>query len=166
MPAEHVERVWDALLEAGGEDLEPAGLGARDTLRLEAGYTLYGNDIDETTNPLEAGLGWVVAWDKGDFIGKQALAAAKEKGVSRRLAGFKMLERGIPRHGYPIQRGGEEVGVVTSGTMSPSLGEAIGMAYVRADLAGAGTELEVLIRNKPSKAQIVKRPFIKPSVKR
>ena len=166
MPVQYVEQVWDALLAAGGEDLEPAGLGARDTLRLEAGYTLYGNDIDETTNPLEAGLGWVVAWDKGDFIGKEALAALKEKGVSRRLVGFKLLERGIPRQGYPLHKEGEEVGVVTSGTMSPSLGEAIGMGYVRRDLAGAGTELEVLIRNKPSKAQIVKRPFIKPSVKR
>jgi aminomethyltransferase len=108
----------------------------------------------------------VVAWDKGDFIGKEALAALKEKGVSRRLVGFKLLERGIPRQGYPLHKEGEEVGVVTSGTMSPSLGEAIGMGYVRRDLAGAGTELEVLIRNKPSKAQIVKRPFIKPSVKR
>lgn len=166
MPVQYAGKVWDALLEAGGDDLQPVGLGARDTLRLEAGYTLYGNDIDEATNPLEAGLGWVVAWDKGDFIGKEALAAVKEKGVSRRLVGFEMLERGIPRHGYPIQTEQGEVGIVTSGTMSPTLGKAIGMGYVQRDLAQVGTELEILIRRKPGKARIVKRPFIKPSVKR
>ena len=132
----YAARVWDALVDAGRSvDLRPAGLGARDTLRLEAAMRLYGNDIDETTSVLEADLEWIVSWTKGDFIGRDALAAQKAAGVPRRLVGFEVLERAIARHGYPVLIGGEPVGVVTSGTQTPFLKKAIGMAYVPAAVA-------------------------------
>ncbi len=144
----------------------PIGLGARDTLRLECRYALYGNDIDETTNPLEAGLGWTVKPDKGDFIGRDALVAAKAAGLKRHLVGCHMLESGIARHGYKVQDNGEEIGYVTSGTFSPTLDEAIGLAYVRAGQHTTGTELDVAIRSRTARARIVKTPFYKGSVRK
>jgi aminomethyltransferase len=158
---EEGEKLWDALFDAGNPyGLKPAGLGARDTLRLEMKYCLYGNDIDDTTNPLEAGLGWITKLDKEDFIGKQALVRIKESKPARKLVGFTLLERGIPRHGYPVYSKDEEVGVVTSGTQSPGLDQPIGLAYVRRDCAKTGTPLEIGIRNKKIQAKIVKTPFV------
>ncbi len=159
---EAAPEVWRALLEAGRpHGLEPAGLGARDTLRLEAGMPLYGNDIDATTTPLEAGLEWIVKLDKGDFIGRDVLERQAEEGVSRRLVGFEMVDRGIARHGYPVAltAEGEPVGEVTSGTHSPTLGRAIGMAYVPVEAASPGTELWVEIRGRRARARVVKLPF-------
>ncbi len=156
--------VWDALLEAstplGGK---PCGLGARDTLRLEAKLCLYGNDIDETTTPLEAGLGWVVKLDKADFSGKAALVAQKQKGLEKKLGGFVMKERGIARHGYPIlsEAGGPRIGEVTSGTTAPTLGVAVGMGYVPTEKAQPGTRLVVDCRGKPAAAEVVAGPFYK-----
>jgi len=149
-------RLWDQLLEAGQSvGLKPIGLGARDTLRLEARLSLYGNDIDEEHTPLEAGLGWVV---KGHgFIGEEALAKQRAEGVTRKLVGFVMKERGIARHGYPIQEGG----VVTSGTTGPTVGVAIGMGYVPADKAAPGTSITVDCRGKAVRAEIVQGPFYK-----
>jgi len=154
--------VWRALLDAGRElGLVPAGLGARDTLRLEAGMALYGNDIDRTTTPLEAGLGWIVKLDKGDFIGRDVLERQREEGVERRLVGFEMVDRGIARHGYPVAlaEGAEPVGVVTSGTHSPTLGRAIGMTYLPTEAAEPGRELWVEIRGRAARAQVVQLPF-------
>lgn len=160
---EDAPAVWRALLEAGASSgTKPAGLGARDTLRLEMKYSLYGHEITEETNPLEAGLGWVVKLDKAsDFIGKSALIAIKERGLNRKLAGFKMVDRGIPRQGYPIIIGNDRVGVVTSGTMSPSLDVAIGIAYVPTGSAKIGSEISVDIRGQARKAVIVETPFYK-----
>lgn len=158
--ANRVGELWDALLETGeGHGLVPAGLGARDTLRLEAAMPLYGHELDETTNPLEAGLGRFVHLEKSDFIGREALVRAKERGLRRKLVGFKMIDRGIPRHGYEIQHDGETVGVVTSGTYAPYLEQAIGMGFVPPDLAEPGAKIMVVIRGRPAEAQIVKRPF-------
>jgi len=154
--------IWRAILEAGKDrGVLPAGLGARDTLRLEAGMCLYGNDIDETTTPLEAGLGWIVKLDKGDFIGRDILERQAEEGVERRLVGFEVTGRGIARHGYPLalEEGGEPVGSVTSGTHSPTLGKPIGMAYVPADSAEPGTPLFIEIRKRWTSAVIVPLPF-------
>ncbi len=154
--------LWRALTSAGeAHGLAPAGLGARDTLRLEMKYPLYGNDIDEEHTPIEAGLGWVVKLKKGDFLGREALAAQKSAGPQRRWVGFKMRARGIPRPGYRIQIGGADAGVVTSGTHSPSLGEPIGCGYVPASAAGAGTDIDIVIRGKPVAARIVETPFYK-----
>jgi len=151
--------VWRRLLEAGEEhDLAPAGLGARDTLRLEMGYALYGNDIDETTTPLEAGLGWLVKLDKGPFIGREALREQKDQGPARRLRGFRLTERGFPRAGYAVVYGGSEVGEVRSGTVSPSLGYGIGTAYFPAE-AGPGDELAVVIRGEEVGGRIEELPF-------
>ena len=142
--------------------IAPIGLGARDTLRLEMRMPLYGNDIDGTTTPLEAGLGRFVKFDKGDFIGRSALLAQKQVGVSRRLIGFVLLDRGIPRQGYPIlNEAGEEVGHVTSGTLSPSVNKPIGTGYVPVDLAAPGTTVYVGIRGKRLKAEIIKGRFLK-----
>ncbi|HEX8395633.1 MAG TPA: glycine cleavage system aminomethyltransferase GcvT [Longimicrobium sp.] len=153
-------RLWRRLLEVGGEDgLLPAGLGCRDSLRLEMGYALYGNDLDEDTSPLEAGLGWVVKPDKGDFVGRDAVLAVKAEGPRRRLVGFRVKERGFPRHGYPVAVDGGEAGVVTSGTVSPTLGDGIGMAYVPAAAAKPGTEIGIVIRGTPIKAEVVRPPF-------
>jgi aminomethyltransferase len=158
---QYAERVWDALLDAGrGVDIRPAGLGARDTLRLEAAMRLYGNDIDHTTTVLEADLEWIVSWNKGDFVGRDALAAQKTAGISRRLVGFEVVDRAIARHGHPVIVNGQQAGVVTSGTQTPFLKKAIGMAYVPADLApDAGFEIE--IRNRRARARVVPLPFYK-----
>jgi aminomethyltransferase len=161
--AEFVVPVWQCLLEAGAEDgLMPAGLGARDSLRLEMGYALYGNDIDRRHTPLEAGLGWVVKLDKaGGFIGRDALASQKEAGVRRRLVGFTLRERGFPRPGYEIRWRGQPAGEVTSGIVSPTLGVGIGMAYVPTEAARPGTEIEVVVRDRPTAAEVVRPPFYK-----
>jgi aminomethyltransferase len=158
------DQVWQALLEAGrSADVIPCGLAARDTLRLEAAMRLYGNDIDETTSVLEADLGWTVGWKKPAFIGHERLREQKERGVTRKLIGFEMIERGIARHGYPVVRNGQQVGVVTSGTQTPFVKKAIGMAYVPVELTAPGTELEIDVRGRPSKAQVVSLPFYKRS---
>ena len=162
VPPNMADRVWQAILESGrSADVIPVGLGARDTLRLEASMRLYGNDIDETTSVLEAGLGWTIGWAKESFIGDARLREQKEKGVTRKLIGFEMIDRGIARHGYPVVRGGRPVGVVTSGTQTPFLKKAIGMAYVPADMAAAGSEIDIDIRGRASKARIVPMPFYK-----
>jgi aminomethyltransferase len=155
-------RLWRRLLEAGKDDgLLPAGLGCRDSLRLEMGYALYGNDLDEETTPLEAGLGWVVKLDKGDFVGRDALVRQKEQGIQRKLVGFRLKERGFPRHGYPVAVDGQEAGVVTSGVLSPTLGEGIGMAYVPAAASKPGTEIGIVIRGTAVPAEVVRPPFHK-----
>jgi len=153
--------LWRALLEAGGPDgLVPVGLGARDTLRLEMRFPLYGNDIDETTTPLEAGLDFVVKFDKEGFVGKEALERQRDQGVPRRLVGFKLEGRGIPRQGYPLFAGGREVGRVTSGSMSPSLGEPVGMGYVEAACAEPGTLLDMEMRGRRIPARVVEGRFV------
>jgi aminomethyltransferase len=159
---EHANKIWDAVFEAGKEfGIKPIGLGARDTLRLEMGFCLYGNDIDDTTSPLEAGLGWITKFTK-DFTDKNYLLAQKEKGLSRKLVGFEMIDRGIPRHGYPIvDVAGNNIGVVTSGTQSPTLNKAIGMGYVKTEFAKTDTEIFVQIRDKNIKAVVTKIPFLK-----
>lgn len=159
---EHAEKIWDAIFNAGKEfDIKPIGLGARDTLRLEMGFCLYGNDIDDTTSPIEAGLGWITKFTK-NFINSEVLLAQKNNGVSRKLVGFEMIERGIPRHGYEIKDAtGNTIGVVTSGTQSPSLNKAIGMGYVKTEFAKADTEIYIQIRDKAIKAKVVKIPFIR-----
>jgi len=154
--------VWDALLESGrSADVIPAGLGARDTLRLEASMRLYGNDIDESTTALEAGLGWMIGWSNERFIGREALQRQKERGLARRLVGFEMVDRGIARHGYPVVRSGEAIGVVTSGTQTPYLKKAIGMAYVPIDLSKPGTDIEIDVRGRVAQARVVPMPFYK-----
>ncbi len=158
---DHAERMWKDIMAAGEEfGIQPCGLGARDTLRLEMGYMLYGNDINDTTSPLEAGLGWITKLKKGDFNGSDWLTKQKEEGISRKLVGFKMKERGIPRSGYAIAKDGQEIGHITSGTMSPVLNEGIGLGYVPKEYSAIGTELDIIIRNKTVKAEVVKPPFI------
>lgn len=164
VPNDKAVALWQALLEKG-EDLgvAPIGLGARDTLRTEMKYSLYGHEITDDTNPYEAGLGWVVKADKKDFIGKDPMVAVKASGLNRKLIGFKMLERGIPRHGYKVfSFDNKEIGDVTSGTLSPSLGENIGIAYVQKDFADEGTEINIQVRQKMIKAEVVKTPFYQP----
>jgi aminomethyltransferase len=154
--------VWRRLLEVGAqENLQPTGLGARDSLRLEMGYALYGNDIDDRRTPLEAGLGWVVKLDKGEFVGKEALVALKAAGIKEKLVGFELKDRGFPRHGYGVRVNGEPAGEVTSGIHSPSLGKGIGMAYVPVDSSKAGNEIEIMVRDKGVMAEVVKTPFYK-----
>jgi aminomethyltransferase len=156
------DRVWLALMQAGEPvGLVPCGLGARDTLRLEAAMCLHGNDIDETTTPVEANLNWIVGWKKSDFIGATVLREQRDHGPSRRLVGFEMLDRRIARHGYPIHHGGSPVGIVTSGTQTPYLKKAIGLGYVPTALATPGTELAVDVRGRMLRAQIVPTPFYK-----
>ncbi|WP_422350777.1 glycine cleavage system aminomethyltransferase GcvT [Flagellimonas sp.] len=157
-----VQQVWDKVLEAGADfGIKPIGLAARDTLRLEMGYCLYGNDIDDTTSPLEAGLGWITKFTK-DFVNSEALAAQKEAGVTRKLIAFELQERGIPRQGYSIvDADGNEIGKVTSGTMSPSLSKGIGLGYVPKELSQVDTEIFIQIRKAQVKATIVKLPFYK-----
>ena len=159
---EHAEKVWNAVFEAGAAfNIKPIGLGARDTLRLEMGFCLYGNDIDDSTSPIEAGLGWVTKFTK-DFTNSQALLAQKEAGVKRKLVGFEMIDRGIPRHDYEIvDAEGTVIGRVTSGTQSPSLQKAIGMGYVNKENAKEGAEIYISIRNNHIKAKVVKFPFYK-----
>ena len=154
--------VWEQIFKAGAAyDIKPIGLGARDTLRLEMGYCLYGNDITDTTSPIEAGLGWITKFTK-DFTNSEALKQQKEAGVSRKLVGFIMQERGIPRGHYPIvDAAGEVIGEVTSGTQSPSMGLGIGMGYVQTAYSKVGTEIYIQIRNKNLKAQVEKFPLYK-----
>jgi len=160
-------RLWTALLEAGRADgVAPIGLGARDTLRLEMKYALYGSDIDETTNALEAGLGWVVKPAKGDFIGRDALEKIRAEGVRRRLIGIEMVDKAIARHGYPVRKDGREVGIVTSGSYGPSVDKDIGMAYAETALASIGTELAIEIRGQAKAARVVKTPFHPSRVKK
>jgi len=155
-----IERVWERILQEGkDEGISPAGLGARDTLRLEAGYVLYGNDIDETTTPLEARLSWAVNFDKKDFIGKKKLQEQREKGVRKRLVGFEMIDRAIPRHGYKIFVGKDSVGYVTSGSFSPSLQKDIGLGYVSNEYTKSGEQIKIQIRNNQCLARIIKTPF-------
>jgi len=153
-------QVWDSVMKSGDGTLKPAGLGARDTLRLEAAMMLYGNDIDDTTTPLEAGIGWTVKLEKRNFIGRTALMEQAEAGVERKLVGFNMAEPGIARHGYDVVIDEEKAGKVTSGTYSPTLKRAIGLAYVPAGHSTPGTDLDILIRGKPAKATVVPTPFV------
>lgn len=159
---EDAEYIWNKVFEAGAAfGIKPIGLAARDTLRLEMGFCLYGNDINDTTSPLEAGLGWITKFDK-TFTNSDQLLQQKEAGVARKLVGFEMIERGIPRHDYEIcDENGKVVGIVTSGTQSPSLGIAIGMGYVPTALATPDSEIFIRIRNKDIKAKVVKMPFYK-----
>jgi aminomethyltransferase len=160
-------RVWQSLAETGIADgARPIGLGARDTLRLEMRYALYGNDIDQTTNPIEAGLGWVVKPAKGDFIGRAAIERVRADGARRRLVGLEMADRSIARHGYPVVKDGQPVGVVTSGSYGPSVDRSIALAYVPAGLTSVGTELGVEIRGQARPARVVNTPFHPPRVKR
>jgi glycine cleavage system T protein (aminomethyltransferase) len=159
---DRAEALWRRLVEAGREaGLVPAGLGARDTLRLEAKMCLYGNDIDETTTLVEAGLGWIVALDKGDFNGRGVLEQQKKDGPPRKLVGFEVVGRGIARHGYPVFLGREEIGPVTSGSYAPFLQKNIGLVYVPAAHCAAGTEIDVEIRGKRVPARVVPTPFYK-----
>lgn len=154
------DKIWEAIFAAGSpQGLKPIGLGARDTLRLEMGFCLYGNDIDDTTSPIEAGLGWITKFTK-DFTSKEVFAKQKAEGVSRKLVGFEMIDKGIPRHGYEINDAdGNVLGVVTSGTQSPSLAKAIGMGYVRTDFAGIDSTIYIKVREKLLKARVSKIPF-------
>ncbi len=160
--ADKAEKLWEGLLEAGRpHGLQPCGLGARDTLRLEAKMVLYGNDIDEQHTVLEADLAWIVKFNKGEFIGRNALMRQQEEGVRRKLVGFEMVGRGIPRHGYPIAKGGVPIGEVTSGTMAPWLNKPIGLGYVPVEHAALGAEFDVIIRDQPVPARVVATPFYK-----
>lgn len=157
-----VEQVWNKVFEAGASyGIKPIGLAARDTLRLEMGFCLYGNDINDTTSPLEAGLGWITKFTK-EFTNSENLKNQKETGVFRKLIGFEMVERGIPRHDYEIvDVNGNNIGIVTSGTQSPSLGKAIGMGYVKTEFSAAESVIYILIRDKKIAAKVVKMPFYK-----
>lgn len=159
---QYADQIWDAIFKAGAPyNIKPIGLGARDTLRLEMGFCLYGNDIDDTTSPIEAGLGWITKFSKS-FTNSEALLAQKEAGIQKKLVGFEMIDRGIPRHDYEIADAeGNIIGKVTSGTQAPSLQKAIGMGYIAKDFTKEGTEVFILIRNTPIKAKVVKFPFYK-----
>ena len=157
-------KIWEALFEAGAEfGIKPVGLGARDTLRLEMGFCLYGNDLDETTTPLEAGLGWITKFTEGNsFIARELLEKQKAEGVTRKLCGFMLSDKGIPRHGYEIVNAGDEpIGTVTSGTISPVLKAGIGLGYVKPEYAKAGTTIYIKVRNKNLKAEVTQLPFRK-----
>ncbi len=158
----HSEAVWNAIFEAGKEfSIAPIGLGARDTLRLEMGYCLYGNDIDQTTNPIEGGLGWITKLAKGDFTAKPVIEKVKADGPNRKLVGMLLQEKAVPRHGYPLLVNGVNVGVVTSGTFSPSLEKGIAMGYVNAPYFAIGNKVQVDVRGKSVDAVIVTLPFLK-----
>jgi aminomethyltransferase len=158
--ASDARRLWDAVVDAGATyGLRPCGLGARDTLRLEAGMPLYGNELNRDTNPFEVNLGRVVKLDKDDFIGRAALQAVASDGPRRRLIGLQMVDNAIPRSGYEVRAGGVDVGRVTSGTLSPTLGTKIAMALVAVETAGLGNEFEVVVRERPHRAEQVKLPF-------
>ena len=158
---DQAEKIWNTLFDAGKEfGIKPIGLGARDTLRLEMGYCLYGNDIDDTTSPLEAGLGWITKFTK-DFTNSENLKRQKETGLKRKLVGFKMVDKGIPRHNYPLRdAGGNPIGKVTSGSISPVLGVGIGLGYVSAEHTKPGSEIFIDVRGKSLKASVEKPPFI------
>ncbi len=161
VPVTHAETIWNQIMEAGKpHGLVPTGLGARDTLRLEMGYMLYGNDINDETSPLEAGLGWITKLKKGPFNGSETIAKLKEEGIQRKLVGFEINERGIPRSGYDIAVSDKVVGKVTSGSMSPVINKGIGLGYVPVEFSQPGQELQIVIRNKTVPAQVVKTPFI------
>jgi len=154
------EEMWDLILEAGkDEGLIPAGLGARDTLRFEASLPLYGHELNENITPLEAGLGFFVKLNKENFIGKEALARQKSEGLQRKIVGFEMIDRGIPRNNYEVYKEGEKIGYVTTGSFSPTLKKNIGLALIDSAYSKEGTEIEILIRNKNSKAKVIKKPF-------
>jgi aminomethyltransferase len=159
---QYAQKMWDGIFKAGEEfNIKPIGLGARDTLRLEMGFCLYGNDIDDTTSPIEAGLGWITKFNK-EFTNKANIEQHKLQGVSKKLVGFEMIDRGIPRHDYPIaDASGAIIGKVTSGTQSPSLNKAIGLGYVKTEFSKADTEIFIIIRDKPIKAKVCKIPFLK-----
>jgi aminomethyltransferase len=159
---QHAEKIWNDIFEAGKEfDIRPIGLGARDTLRLEMGFCLYGNDIDDTTSPIEAGLGWITKYTK-EFTNKAIIEGQKANGVSKKLVGFEMIDRGIPRHDYQIvDSAGKIIGKVTSGTQSPSLNKAIGMGYVNTEFSKVDSEIFILIRDKAIQAKVCKLPFLK-----
>jgi aminomethyltransferase len=159
---EDAEVIWNAIFETGKDcSITPVGLAARDTLRLEMGFCLYGNDIDDTTSPLEAGLGWITKLTN-DFVDSEFLKQQKEEGVKRSLVGFELVDRGVPRHGYDVvNTAGEKIGIVTSGTMGPSLKKAIGLAYVPTDMKAEGTEIYIAVRKKQLKAKVVSLPFYK-----
>jgi aminomethyltransferase len=156
------EKIWNAVTEAGKEfHIGPVGLGARDTLRLEMGFCLYGHDIDQSTNPLEAGLGWITKLEKGEFVGRNAIRTVKAGGLRRKLVGFSLREKAFPRQGYTIHSNGTTIGAVTSGTFSPTLDHAIGMGYVDVTKAAPGNTIGILIRGKQVAAAIVSVPFVK-----
>ena len=157
---DNAEKIWNTIFSVGeSSGIKPVGLGARDTLRLEMGYCLYGNDIDDTTSPLEAGLGWITKFTK-DFTNRAYLEQQKTKGVERKLVGFEMTDKGIPRHGYEIKdANGAQIGHVTSGTQSPTLGKAIGMGYVNVDFSGIGTPIYIKVRDKLLQAVVARIPF-------
>jgi len=164
--ADKVGQIWDAIFvsakEGAGLDVTPAGLGARDTLRLEMGLCLYGNDIDDTTSPLEAGLGWITKLKKGDFVGRDAIVELKEKGIERKLVGFEVQDRRVPRQGYSIEdANGNVIGNVTSGTLAPSLDKPVGMGYVQKEFSEIGTEIFIVTGRKKLTAHVAKRPFYK-----
>jgi aminomethyltransferase len=166
-PAAETARLWSALLEGGrGDGVRPIGLGARDTLRLEMRYALYGNDIDQTTNPLEAGLGWIVKPAKGDFVGRDAIEKVRGSGPARKLVGLEMADRSVARHGYPVMKDGRPTGVVTSGSYGPSVERSIAMAYVASAHAAVGTDIGVEIRGQVKPARVVKTPFHPSRVKK
>jgi len=158
---DNADKIWNAIFDAGRpQGLKPIGLGARDTLRLEMGYCLYGMDIDDTTSPLEGGLGWITKFTK-DFTAREILETQKAEGIKRKLVGFEMIEKGIPRHGYEIvDENGKNIGVVTSGTQGPSLGKAIGMGYVLKELASIDSKIFIKIRDRQLEAKVVKMPFV------
>jgi aminomethyltransferase len=157
---DNAEEMWDMILEAGkDEGLIPAGLGARDTLRFEASLPLYGHELDENITPLEAGLGFFVKLNKENFIGKEALAKQKSEGLQRKIVGFEMIDRGIPRNNYEVYAEGKKIGYVTTGSFSPTLKKNIGLALINSAYSKEGTEIEILIRNKNSKAKVIKKPF-------
>ena len=167
VPPASAERVWDAMLAAGKpHGLVPAGLGARDTLRLEAAMRLYGNDMDETTTVVEADLNWIVGWKKESFIGSDVLKRQKAEGHARKLVGFEVMDRAIARHGYDVYIDGQKAGVVTSGTQTPFVKKSIGMAYLPSDKTAPGTEFEIDVRGRRVKAQVVPMPFYKRAVAR
>jgi len=162
MPPEYGEHLWNSIMQAGEEfGIEPIGLGARDSLRLEMKYMLYGNDIDQSTNPLEAGLGWIVKLDKGDFVGREPTLRLKEKGIKRRLVAFVLFDKAFPRRHYQIEKDGKKIGEVTSGTFSSFLRKGIGLGYVEVEFSEIRTKLEINIRDKTYPAEIIKPPFYK-----
>lgn len=164
-PAAQAAMLWQAIMAAGApEGITAAGLGARDTLRFEAGLALYGHELTDQISPLMAGLGWTVKFNKPEFMGKEALLQQKEAGPAYKLVGVAMIDRGIPRQGYAIVKDGQEIGWLTSGTFAPTIGKNLGLAYVLVEQAAIGNELAVMIRNKPLKAKIVEKPFYKREV--
>ncbi|HSQ33888.1 MAG TPA: glycine cleavage system aminomethyltransferase GcvT [Peptostreptococcaceae bacterium] len=163
---QYIEKIWDVILECGKFcGIKPAGLGCRDTLRFEAALPLYGNEISKDITPLEAGLGYFVKLDKDSFIGKEALVKQKEAGLNRKLVGFELKGRGIPRHGYTVEVNGENLGLVTTGYFSPTLKKNIGLALIDSKYADLGTEINILIRNKPVKAEVINKKFYKKNYK-